>query len=376
MLAGAAPLLGIKQNILLGCFNTSDELKNGKNLGAIAFQNESLLPMDAAIGDELDGRLYTDLSQVSGEESVIPTDNFFLRTRASEFLAAQFPWYVKFGGLVKQPVSLTSDRLAAMAKPMGLHLMECAGNASDGHFGLIGVADWQGVLLVGLLEGLNLEPEARRVLVSGFDHYSRRSRSSVPGASWVFTLEQLTACKAFLATAMNGQPLRKDHGAPVRLVMPGWYGCSCIKWVNEIALVADDVYATSQMQEYASRTLQQDVLQFARDYRPAVIDQAAMPRRIEKWLVDGKIEYRVMGIMWGGSRPVNILEIQFNPSEPFIPVDGFQQQHNDPWSFWSYAWKPAKPGTYRIQLRVKDPVVPARKMDAGFYTRSVEIAEI
>jgi hypothetical protein len=140
--------------------------------------------------------------------------------------------------------------------------------------------------------------------------------------------------------------------------------------------VADDVYATSQMQEYASRTLQQDVLQFARDYSSAVIDQAAMPTRIEKWLVDGKIEYRVMGIVWGGSRPVNILEIQFNPSEPFIPVDGFQQQHNDPWSFWSYAWKPAEPGTYRIKLRVKDPLVPARKMDAGFYARSVEIAEI
>src|SRR5438034_9585635 len=79
---------------------------------------------------------------------------------------------------------------------------------------------------------------------------------SIPGASWAFSPEQLEKAGAFLATELNGQPLPKDHGAPVRLVVPGWYGCTSIKWVNEITLVREEVEATSQMLEYAARTLQ------------------------------------------------------------------------------------------------------------------------
>ena len=49
---------------------------------------------------------------------------------------------------------------------------------------------------------------------------------------------------------------------------------------------------------------------------------------------------------------------------------------NDPWSFWTHAWTPAKPGTYFIRLRVKDRGIRARRLDAGYYIRSVEITEI
>jgi hypothetical protein len=97
--------------------------------------------------------------------------------------------------------------------------------------------------------------------------------------------------------------------------VPGQYGCSCIKWVNEIAFVADEVEATSQIREFAARTQQLGVPKLAREYQPATIDQAAMPVRIEKWLVDGRIRYQVAGILWGGSRPINVLEIRFNPEK-------------------------------------------------------------
>ena len=101
-----------------------------------------------------------------------------------------------------------------------------------------------------------------------------------------------------------------------------------------------------------------------------------MPIRVEKWVVDGKIKYRVIGILWGGSRPVNVLEIRFNPEEDYVPVDSVQQTTNDPWSFWTYAWTPKKTGIYMIRLRVKDPPVPTRRLDKGYYLRSVEITEV
>ena len=175
---------------------------------------------------------------------------------------------------------------------------------------------------------------------------------------------------------MNGQSLNKDHGAPVRLIVPGWYGCTSIKWVNAITLVDENFLATSQMQEFAGRTHQQGVPRLARDYRPATIDQAAMPIRIEKWFVDGRIKYRVVGILWGGSRPVKALEIRFNPEEDYVRVAHFSQTANDPWCFWSHAWTPTTVGTYLIRLRVADPLVETKRLDSGYYVRSVEVTEI
>jgi DMSO/TMAO reductase YedYZ molybdopterin-dependent catalytic subunit len=241
---------------------------------------------------------------------------------------------------------------------------------------MISVADWAGIPLLDLLRGAGLRHNASRVMVAGFDNYSSSSKTSVAGADWIFTLDELDAAKAFLATEMNGQPLTRDHGAPLRLLVPGWYGCTCIKWVTEIKLVSDDVEATSQMREFAARTHQTGVPAVARDYRPAIIDQAAMPTRVEKWLVNGKMKYRVVGILWGGTRPVKRLEIRFSPEEDYTPVSEFSHTSNDPWTFWFHAWKPKAPGTYMIRLRVADPPLITKRLDAGYYLRMVEITEV
>jgi DMSO/TMAO reductase YedYZ molybdopterin-dependent catalytic subunit len=241
---------------------------------------------------------------------------------------------------------------------------------------MLSVAGWSGAPMSELLQACKAKPQAARVMVSGFDHYSGDSVTSSPGADWIFTLEELKAAKAFLATEMNGDSLTRDHGAPVRLVVPGWYGCTCIKWVNAITFVDENAPATSQMQEFAARTHQQGVPKLARDYRAATMDQAAMPIRVEKWLVDGRINYHVVGLLWGGSRPVKTLEIRFNPEEDYVRVDNWSQTTNDPWSFWSHGWTPKAPGTYMIRLRVTDPVVATKRLDSGYYVRSVEVAEV
>ncbi len=74
-----------------------------------------------------------------------------------------------------------------------------------------------------------------------------------------------------------------------------------IKWVNAISIVDDDAAATSQMQEYAFKTHQQGIPKLAREFEPAKPDPAAMPIRVEKWIVNNQIKYRVVGILWGCS---------------------------------------------------------------------------
>jgi hypothetical protein len=146
--------------------------------------------------------------------------------------------------------------------------------------------------------------------------------------------------------------------------------------VNEITLVEEGVEATSQMREYAGRTLQKGVPQLAKDFEPAAIEQAAMPIRIEKWSVADQLQYHVVGIAWGGSRPVKVLQIRFNPDEDYVMVDNFRQVTNDPWTVWTHHWSPQAPGTYLIRLSVKEPAVQARRLDSGYYVRSVEVTEI
>jgi len=345
-------------------------------LEIVPFAREGSPPMNTAVGEELDGRLYTDLASATPEEPVTAVGRFYIRTRASSLLREQDLQSILLRGLTGAPRNVRVGDLRAQARPMGTHLMECAGNTREGRFGLISVADWTGIPLTEVLQRIPSIPKAARILVSGFDRYASQSASSTPGARWIFSLDDIRATKAFLATDMDGQPLTRDHGAPVRLVVPGWYGCACIKWFNEIRVVPDSAEITAQMQEFAFRTMQRGSPKLAREYQAPAIDQSAMVTRVEKWRVGERIRYRVAGIMWGGTEPVKRLEIRFNPDEDYISVDEFQQTANDPWSFWSHSWSPTATGTYLIRLRVAEPTMQTRRLDMGFYVREVEISEI
>ena len=345
-------------------------------MGIVPFSDEGRAPVSQALGEELDGRLFTNLSLLSPENAVTPLNDFYIRTRASKLLETGKDWTVGLGGLIEKPITLHLDELSKSASPMGLHLMECAGNSRSAHFGLLSVAEWDGVPIAKVLQ--NVKPSATnyRILISGFDHYSRESNSSVPGASWIFTFDQLQSSGAFLATKMNGQLLTPNHGFPVRLFVPGWYGCSCIKWVNEISFVPSEAPATSQMLEYAGRTMQEGIPKLAQDYRPATMDLAAMPIRIEKWFVNGKIEFHVVGIQWGGAQPIDGLEIQFNAGENYVPVAEFHFSSINTWNFWKQIWTPSSSGRYLIRLRPQNFVVEARRLRSGYYARSVDITDI
>lgn len=370
-----AELSGITQS-LDSVRQSQQSFAGGKKLGTLSFINEGSVSLDTAVGSELDGRLYTDIATLGSQNLTTPTEKFYIRTRVSSFLPDPASWRVKVDGLLEKPLTLGMEHLKRAARPMGLHVMECAGNVPLTRFGLISACSWTGVPISEILDNAQPESGATHILISGFDRYATESATSIPGASWIFSRQELKKAGAFLATEMNHQPLRKDHGAPVRLMVPGWYGCACIKWVDSITLVHDSMEATTQMREYAVRTHQQGRPQLARDYQPAIVDQAAMPIRVEKWNVAGTIKYRVVGIAWGGSKPLSALWIRFNPDEDSVRVDHFHQTQNETWTLWSHAWSPETPGIYRIGVSVRDPAVRSRRLDLGYYIRTVEVTDV
>jgi DMSO/TMAO reductase YedYZ molybdopterin-dependent catalytic subunit len=362
-------------------------------LGTVPFMGEGDFPLETTVGAGLGKRRALDLSTLPPGAALTSQDEFFIRTGCPDRLPATASWKVRVHGLVEAPLEVPIGDLKREAVPVGAHLLECAGNARAAHFGFMSAARWTGVPLMRLLERFRLQRAATRVLVSGFDEHSTLDPGSVPGASWIFGLDQVREAGAFLATEMNGTPLSLDHGYPLRLVVPGWYGCTAIKWVNEIALVDDDAPATDHMREYAGRT-HQDVTgprdrslvqagrrpegpTLARDFQPATVDPAALPVRVEKRATgDGKVSYRVIGILWGGRVPPRALSIRFNPDLGFAPVEEMGGGAAGPWTLWSHRFRPQAPGRYRIELAVKDPEVRTRRLDLGFYAREIEIAGV
>lgn len=348
-------------------------LAGGVRVGLLRFRDEPDR-MEEVYGTGLDGRFRQDLSTLTTDTLVTPNERFYIRTRCPDTIDYGKPWTIRLRGRTGQSIEIAANALATLSQPMGVHLMECAASARGG---LVSAAEWSGVPISEVLGRLGPLPGDARVLVSGFDGHSRYDeKSDERGASWIFTRAELQEAGAFLATTMNGVALPVDHGFPVRLVVPGWYGCTCIKWVDSIRLVEDSVHSTRQMRGYAGRTHQHGVPKYARDFQPAVIDLAAMPIRVERWRVGTRVVHRVVGIIWGGRRTTDDLVIRFNADQPYVPVESYVHATTSTWSLWSHLWRPPAPGRYRIQLAIDDPSIRTRRLDSGYYGRTVLVQRV
>jgi len=327
-------------------------------------------------GAGLDARLITDLSTL-GRDTLVTTNALAcVRTEAPAAARQRNDWTVLISGQVGDSRELTVQDLTRRARAMGTHLIECSGNNNPANFGLMSVSQYEGVPLADVVARLQSSRATWGVVVGGVDP-AGPSTSSVPGASWVFPIASIRQLGAFLAVRMNGEPLALDHGAPVRLVVPGWYGCTWIKWVNEIRLTLLNEPATYQMKEFAARTHQTRAHDLARDYTPADIETAAMPVRVEKRRGANGLDYRIVGILWGGRQPIDRLAIRFRQDGEWaaFPVCPAPKTHRT-WSLWEYRWKAPAPGIYDIALKVPDASVPQRRLDIGYYVRQVRIDDI
>jgi DMSO/TMAO reductase YedYZ molybdopterin-dependent catalytic subunit len=334
-------------------------------------------------GRGLDARLITDLSQLRADALITPTAQVYVRTECPAAAAAearQKAWTIAIGG-APASASLSIEELRRRARPMGTHLLECAGNNNPTNFGLMSVAAWDGVPLTEILPDVMRTASSTGapagLLVSGLDHDGQQSKISTPGASWILPVASLDRLGAFLAVRLNGEALPLDHGRPVRLVVPRWYGCAWIKWVHEIRLVGADEPATSQMREFAGRTHQTRRHDLARDYTAPEIEAAAMPIRVDKWRGPLGITYLITGIVWGGTRPVERLHIRFSKDDSWKPFSVCPTPATAAiWSLWSYRWRPERPGQYEITLRISDTSVPQRRLDASYYLRQINIEQV
>ena len=174
-------------------------------------------------------------------------------------------WRLEVDGLVERRLSLSLDDLRARPAVEMAVTMECAGNGRahvEPHvvsqpwlLEALGTACWRGAPVAGLLEDVGVRDSAVEVLFTGLDRGVEGGEEQAYARS--LPLAEVLSGDALLAYEVNGVPLPPQHGFPLRLVVPGWYGMTSVKWLARIS-VLDEPFDGYQMQQSYRRRQHED----------------------------------------------------------------------------------------------------------------------
>lgn len=167
---------------------------------------------------------------------------------------------VRVHGAVRMPLDVTVEALERMEQRTIGATMECAGNDRlDMHplpagepwrHGAISSVRWTGVPLHGVLAAAGVRDDAVELVFSGADGGARSDAPAPVQFQRSLPVQDAMGPEVLLALAMNGQPLSREHGAPVRLVVPGWYGMASVKWLTGIEATTVPFAGYFQRQRY------------------------------------------------------------------------------------------------------------------------------
>ena len=167
-------------------------------------------------------------------------------------------WCLKVGGLVSKSLSLTLDEIRSGPALTIAVTVECAGNgrallsprpiSQPWLLEAVGTAEWTGTPLRGILEEAGISDKATEILLTGLDRgvqgdevqYYQRSLS----------IGEATREEVLLAYHMNGEHLQPQHGFPLRLIVPGWYGMTSVKWLDRIEVIGEPFQGYQVAQAY------------------------------------------------------------------------------------------------------------------------------
>ena len=301
----------------------------------------------------VDRRLF-DTRTLSG--AYTPADQFFTTQHYGHPEVDAAAYRLKVGGLVKTPKSLTIDELRKMGSTELIAGFECSGNRRPVQ-GLVGNGRWTGVPLKAVLESAGLQADAREIVFFGAD----RGKETVNFRGTNFDVEQqygrsiqrdrALSPEPFLAYALNGAPLTKHQGAPLRLIMPGWYGAPNVKWLSEIVAQADPYLGKFQANWY--RTLKGEMINGELKWVESAITHLQLKSFVARVTKTGNA-HKLTTIVLNDGTAIKSVEVKID--------DGpWQAATADPsttakygWKLYNYTWNGATAGEHTVISRVTD----------------------
>jgi DMSO/TMAO reductase YedYZ molybdopterin-dependent catalytic subunit len=304
-------------------------------------------------------RRMLDIRKVDG--AITPNDQFFFIQHYNKPEIDAATYKLKITGLVSKPAEFTLADLQGMKSVELVNGYECSGNSGGAMQGLSSNGRFTGVRLRDVLHKVGVDDAAREVVLFGSDKgaedvvFRQQTLKVQQQFARSITLENALKPDPMLAWALNGKPLDRDHGAPLRVIMPGWYGVANVKWLSEIHLQENRFLGNFQARWYrtvravgGSGELTDADTQFV-ETEVSRMNVKSVIARVRK----SGDSHQILGFVLNDGTPLRSVEVKID--------DGpWQKATLDPsntqfsWKLFSYKWDGASPGEHTIVSRATD----------------------
>jgi DMSO/TMAO reductase YedYZ molybdopterin-dependent catalytic subunit len=289
---------------------------------------------------------------------VTPNGFFFVRNHFAEPELVQKDWRLEIGGQVKKPRTWTWEQLVELPERTVFATMECAGNGRSflrqvepgvqWGAGAVGHAEWTGVPLAAVLEPSSPLSDALEVFCEGADTGSEPDHPALMQFARSLPLAKAMHPDTLLAFRMNGEPLTTSHGAPVRLIVPGWYGVCSVKWIVKLELLDHEYQGYFQWEKYTIHRREGERERKVRLTRMPVKSEIIRPG-VGSELRPGV--NRIAGIAWAGEEAVSKVDISTDGGSSWHRANIVGPQAPYSWTLWEYLWNVHQARDYQLMCR-------------------------
>lgn len=274
------------------------------------------------------------------------------------------PFKLEIAGLLERPRTLSLEQLQALPKKDVLMTLECSGNGSNkGFMNAVYNSRWTGTPLAPLLRECGIKPEAIEVVFFGKDTKAETLR---PGTNRELTvevpfgrslrLEDALRDDLILAYQRNGEPIAHRNGAPVRLIVPGWYGIANVKWLTRIEL-RDRRYMGRYMgRDYVTvrGERQGDAVVFIESSVTRMNLKSVVARVTRKPAVDGKVPVKALGAAWDDGTGIAKVEVRVDEGPWREAALAKEPRSKFSWVFFHIDLGSLEPGKHTLVSRATD----------------------
>jgi DMSO/TMAO reductase YedYZ molybdopterin-dependent catalytic subunit len=283
---------------------------------------------------------------------ITPNDKFFTIKHFAQPTIDSQVWRLDIAGLVEQPLSLTLDQLKARPRQEVTFTIECSGNHGLPFAGgLVGNAKWAGTPLAQVLDEAGIQDAGKEIVFYAHDIGKQTVREfelTTPFARAMSVPDAMNP-NNLLCYEMNGASLPAEHGAPLRLVAPGWYGIANVKWLDRIEVLDTRFMGHFMARDYVTIREEQ------RDGQPVWTETSVGKARLKSAparVTQKGVVHRIMGAAWGA--PIGTVEVQVDDG-PWMTATIDEGMGSDfAWKLWSVAWPSATSGEHSVTSRATD----------------------
>ena len=262
---------------------------------------------------------------------------------------------LEISGLIRRPMTLSLAELKARKRKTITATLECSGNSSNPAFmGAIGNVKWTGTPLAPLLKECGLLDRAIEIVFFGADEKVEKIREKDYLQNFARSLSRSDALRddIILAYEMNGEPLEQGHGAPLRLIVPGWFGIAWVKWLTRIEALDRRYMSKYMAREYVTiRGEERNGRSIWRETSVGPMDVKSIIARAVR-LKDGTI--RLSGAAWTDGTPLRRVELKIDDGGWLGVRLDEKNRSKYSWTFWNYDWRNPPPGDHSLVSRAVD----------------------